>query len=119
VEVDEILLQNPLVSEAVCFGVPDKIYGEEVHAAVVLKQHETNESRRNKRRAEITEYCRTHLVAFKAPKVIYLTEAIPRTATGKIQRKTVAAHFTKLAEAERMKTKVEESISVRTFTSKL
>ncbi|HEY6330623.1 MAG TPA: acyl--CoA ligase, partial [Blastocatellia bacterium] len=36
-EVDEALLQHPCVSEAVCFGIPDRTYGEEVAAAVVLK----------------------------------------------------------------------------------
>jgi acyl-coenzyme A synthetase/AMP-(fatty) acid ligase len=82
-EIDEVLLTHPAVAEAVCFGIADKIYGEEVAAAVVLSGSATE--------AELMAHCRSSLSEFKCPKVIYLVEAIPRTATGKIQRRNVAA----------------------------
>jgi acyl-CoA synthetase (AMP-forming)/AMP-acid ligase II len=82
-EIDEALLTHPAVAEAVCFGVPDVKYGEEVAAAVVLRGEATGE--------ELLAHCRERLAAFKAPKKIYVVTQIPRTATGKIQRRNVAA----------------------------
>lgn len=84
-EVDEALLTHPAVAEAVCFGLPDAKYGEEVAAAVVLQGSATEEA--------IIAHCRERLAAFKAPKKIYIVTQIPRTATGKIQRRVVAAAF--------------------------
>jgi acyl-CoA synthetase (AMP-forming)/AMP-acid ligase II len=84
-EIDEALLTHPAVAEAVCFGVPDAKYGEEVAAAVVL--------RREASETELAAYCRERLSAFKVPKTIYLVTQIPRTATGKVQRRVVAAAF--------------------------
>ena len=85
-EIDEVLLTHPAVAEAVCFGIADRVYGEEVAAAVVLKASATE--------AELTAHCRSSLSDFKCPKTIYIVEAIPRTATGKIQRRNVAAAIT-------------------------
>lgn len=84
-EIDEVLLTHPAVAEAVCFGIPDAKYGEEVAAAVVL--------RRDASEADLTAHCRERLAAFKVPKTIYVVTQIPRTATGKIQRRVVAAAF--------------------------
>jgi acyl-CoA synthetase (AMP-forming)/AMP-acid ligase II len=86
-EVDAALLEHPAVAEAVAFAAPDAKYGEEVHAAVVLKGTATP--------AEIRAHCLQRLADFKVPKVIHVTEAVPRTATGKIQRRHVAGHFLK------------------------
>jgi acyl-CoA synthetase (AMP-forming)/AMP-acid ligase II len=86
-EIDEALLAHPAVAEAVCFGIPDRVYGEEVAAAVVLRSEATE--------AELIAHCRASLADFKCPKVIYIVEAIPRTATGKIQRRNVAAEIIK------------------------
>jgi oxalate---CoA ligase len=84
-EVDAALLEHPAVAEAVCFAAPDAKYGEEVHAAVVLKADASPES--------IQAFCRDRLADFKVPKVVHITQQVPRTATGKIQRRHVAAHF--------------------------
>src|SRR5262245_59609196 len=86
-EIDEALLAHAAVAEACCFGVPDRVYGEEVAAAVVLRSEATE--------AELIEHCRRSLADFKCPKIIYLVDAIPRTATGKIQRRNLAADITK------------------------
>ena len=84
-EIDEVLLAHPAVGEAVCFGVPHKMWGEEVAAAVTLKGTATE--------AELLAFCKEQLAEFKRPKQIHITEAIPRTATGKIQRRVVAQAF--------------------------
>lgn len=84
-EVDAALLEHPAVAEAVSFAAADAKYGEEVHAAVVLKGDATA--------ADIQAFCKARLADFKVPKVIHIADAVPRTATGKIQRRHVAAHF--------------------------
>ncbi len=84
-EVDAVLLQHPSVSEAVCFGVPDVKYGEAVQAAVVLSGSVSEDA--------IRSFCGGHLADFKVPDRVYLVESLPRTATGKIQRRNVAAQF--------------------------
>ena len=82
-EIDEVLLTHPAAGEAVCFGVPHPTWGEEVAAAVVLREPATE--------AELIAYCRDRLSDFKCPKKIYIVDSIPRTATGKVQRLNVAA----------------------------
>ena len=84
-EIDEVLLGHPLVAEAVCFGTPHKTWGEEVAAAVVVREPTTEQ--------ELLAYCKERLADFKRPKQIHVVDAIPRTATGKIQRRVVAQAF--------------------------
>jgi len=86
-EIDEVLLTHPAVDEAVCFGIPDRVYGEAVAAAVVLREGVTE--------ADLIAHCRSSLSDFKCPKTIYIVDSIPRGATGKIQRRNVAAEITK------------------------
>jgi acyl-CoA synthetase (AMP-forming)/AMP-acid ligase II len=84
-EVDAALLAHPGVIEAVAFGVPDEKYGEVVGAALVLRAGVAKE--------DVLAHVREHLAAFKVPSVVYVTDSIPRTATGKVQRRHVAAAF--------------------------
>ena len=81
-EIDEILLSHPSVAEAVAFGIPHSIHGEEPSAAVVLKDSVSQ--------SELIRFCREYLADFKCPRVIHIVDQIPRTATGKIQRRLVA-----------------------------
>jgi len=84
-EIDEVLLAHPAVAEAVCFGVPHRMWGEEVEAAVVVKDAVSE--------TDLIAFCKDRLAEFKRPKQIHITETIPRTATGKIQRGVVAKAF--------------------------
>jgi acyl-CoA synthetase (AMP-forming)/AMP-acid ligase II len=84
-EIDEVLLTHPAVAEAVCFGVPHKTWGEEVAAAVVVKEPVSE--------TDLIAFCKERLAEFKRPKQIHITDTIPRTATGKIQRGAVAQAF--------------------------
>ena len=86
-EIDEVLLSHPEVAEAVCFGVPHPAWGEEVEAAVVLKEGASSSE------ADLIGFCKERLADFKRPKKIHITKTIPRTATGKIQRGNVAKEF--------------------------
>jgi acyl-CoA synthetase (AMP-forming)/AMP-acid ligase II len=83
-EIDEVLLSHPAVAEAVAFGVPHATWGEEVAAAVVLKENQPATE------AELVAFCKERLADFKRPKKFYIIDTIPRTATGKIQRGAVA-----------------------------
>jgi acyl-CoA synthetase (AMP-forming)/AMP-acid ligase II len=84
-EIDDVLLAHPAVAEAVAFGVPHPVWGEVVAAAVVLHEPVAE--------AELLAWCRDRLAGFKCPDQLHVVEAIPRTATGKVQRLTVAARF--------------------------
>ena len=84
-EVDAVLESHPAVAEAVCFGQPDPNWGEVVAAAVVLRSAAD--------RKELLAHCRSHLAEFKVPSQLYIVDSIPRTATGKVQRRFVADAF--------------------------
>ena len=88
-EIDEVLLAHPAVKEAVAFGVPHGTWGEEVAAAVVVDRAVSED--------DLLAYCRERLAEFKRPKQIFITDAIPRTATGKIQRGVVAKAYAQKA----------------------
>jgi acyl-CoA synthetase (AMP-forming)/AMP-acid ligase II len=87
-EIDEVLLAHPAVAEAVCFGVPHGTWGEEVEAAVVLREGASASE------SELLAYCTERFAEYKRPKHIHVTTTIPRTATGKIQRGVVAKSYT-------------------------
>jgi len=84
-EIDEVLLTHPCVAEAVAFGRSHPTWGEEVEVAVVLREPQSE--------SVLLSYCRERLADFKCPKKVHIVETIPRTATGKIQRRAVAAAF--------------------------
>jgi acyl-CoA synthetase (AMP-forming)/AMP-acid ligase II len=84
-EIDAVLRLHPDVREAVAFGMPHKTWGEEVGAAVVLHPEAQATAR------DLIAHCRDRLADFKVPREIFITDVLPRTATGKIQRRHVAA----------------------------
>lgn len=84
-EIDAALLKHPAVAEVATFAAPDDKYGEEVHAAVVLRSAATVE--------ELQTYCREQLADFKVPKVIHVVKELPKGPTGKVQRRNMAAAF--------------------------
>ena len=85
-EIDEVLEAHPAVKEAVSFGVAHATWGEEVCAAVVLSEPVTEK--------ELLAFCRERLADFKVPRHLQIVDAIPKTPTGKIQRRFVAEQFT-------------------------
>jgi oxalate---CoA ligase len=84
-EIDEVLLQHPAVAEAIAFGLPHPSWGEEVAVAVVLKTEATEK--------ELIAFARARLADYKVPRKLFIVAQIPRTATGKIQRRAVAERF--------------------------
>ncbi len=79
-EVDEILMEHPAVHQCVTFGMPHEMLGEEVAAAIVLKQGSEASDQ------ELREFARTKLADFKVPRTIIILAEIPVGATGKLQR---------------------------------
>ncbi len=79
-EVDDVLMDHPAVSQAVTFAMPHASLGEEVAAAVVLRDGA------DAGRREIRDFAATRLAAFKVPRRIVVLDEIPKGATGKLQR---------------------------------
>ena len=79
-EVDEILMDHPAVAQVVCFGMPHPKLGEEVAAAVVLREGQAATER------ELQDFVGSRAADFKVPKRILLMDEIPKGATGKLQR---------------------------------
>ena len=79
-EVDEILMDHPAIAQVVTFGVPHPKLGEDIGAAIVLKEGNTTTP------DEIREFAKTRLADFKIPRTILILEEIPKGATGKLQR---------------------------------
>ena len=84
-EVDEILMDHPAVAQVVTFGIPHDKLGEEVGAAVVLREGKAATER------ELRDFCATRLADFKVPRKIVVLAEIPKGATGKLQRIGLAA----------------------------
>lgn len=87
IEVDAVLLSHPDVAQAVSFGVPDEKYGEEINCAIILREGLKMEEE------DMLKFCKSNLAAFKVPKKVFFANDLPKTATGKIQRRFVAEHF--------------------------
>ncbi|KAI5858197.1 acetyl-CoA synthetase-like protein [Durotheca rogersii] len=84
IELDNVLTRHPSVSEAVSFAIPDDLYGQDIGVAIVLKPGAKLEQ------DDLRKWVLEKLVKFKVPKKVYFTEVMPKTATGKIQRRIVA-----------------------------
>jgi len=86
-EIEAVLIQHPDVQEAVAFGVPDDQWGERVFAAVVLKPGATVTG------DQLVELCKAQLAGSKRPEMVFIVEDFPRTATGKVLRRSMASQF--------------------------
>ena len=87
IELDSVMLSHPKVEEAVSFGVADPMYGQVVQAAVVLKPGQSMSYE------ELAKFMAGKVSKFKIPVKVYFVDKLPKTATGKIQRRIVAAAF--------------------------
>jgi acyl-CoA synthetase (AMP-forming)/AMP-acid ligase II/thioesterase domain-containing protein/acyl carrier protein len=83
-EIEEALLGHPAVAEVAAFAIPHPRLGEDIAAAVVLRDNAPV------RHNEIRDFARARLVSFKVPSRFVFVGAIPRGATGKVQRLDLA-----------------------------
>ncbi|BDF58136.1 AMP-binding protein [Christensenellaceae bacterium] len=79
-EIEEFLYTNPKVRDVQVIGVPDKRYGEEVLACVILKDDETATEE------EMIDFVKNGLSRFKSPRYVRFVDGFPMTASGKIQK---------------------------------
>lgn len=84
-EVDEVLMDHPAVMQVVTFAMPHEKLGEDVAAAVVLREGQSLTER------ELRDFAATRLADFKVPRKILFMAEIPKGATGKLQRIGLAA----------------------------
>jgi acyl-CoA synthetase (AMP-forming)/AMP-acid ligase II len=84
-EVDEVLMDHPAIAQVVTFAMPHDKLGEEVAAAVVLREGMAAME------ADIRAFAATRLADFKVPRKVLILEEIPKGATGKLQRIGLAA----------------------------
>ncbi|MBC2867095.1 AMP-binding protein [Streptomyces mexicanus] len=80
IEVEDVIFRHPGVAEVAVIGVPDDKWGETVKALVVPVEGAAVTE------AEIIAHCKQRLAGYKAPTSVEFRDAIPRTATGKVQK---------------------------------
>jgi acyl-CoA synthetase (AMP-forming)/AMP-acid ligase II/thioesterase domain-containing protein/acyl carrier protein len=111
-EIDEVLCAYPGVVEGVTFAMPHPTLGEEVGAAVVLRQDAQSTER------EIQNFVRERVADFKTPRTVLIVDAIPRGPTGKVQRIGLAERLGvstrgagTASEVDRPQTATEEALA--------
>jgi long-chain acyl-CoA synthetase len=82
-EIEEVLYEHPAVAEAAVIGLPDSTMGEEIGAAVVLKPGTTTSAK------ELRDYVKGQVAAYKYPRHVWIVDALPKGATGKIQKRDI------------------------------
>jgi acyl-CoA synthetase (AMP-forming)/AMP-acid ligase II len=87
-EVENVLAAHPAVAEVAVFGIPSERWGEEVRAAVVLREGSAAEE------AELLAFCRERIGGYKVPKAIdFRVESLPMTGPGKVAKQLLRAEY--------------------------
>ncbi|MFL5331755.1 MAG: AMP-binding protein [Geminicoccaceae bacterium] len=79
-EVEEFLYAHPAIRDVQCFGVPDPRYGEELCAAIILKDGAAADAE------AIRAFCKGKIAHYKIPHYVRFVDAFPTTVTGKVQK---------------------------------
>jgi acyl-CoA synthetase (AMP-forming)/AMP-acid ligase II len=94
IEVEDAVFSHPAVAEVAVIGIPDDKWGEMVTALVVVGEGEQVTEQ------EIIDHCRARIAHYKCPKRVEFRDAIPRTATGKIQKFKLREQFWSASERQ-------------------
>lgn len=86
-EVEAVLRQHPTVADAVVLGLPDPDWGQRPAALIETRAGQSVSA------ADITAFAREHLAGYKVPRRIAFVKALPRTASGKVQRQEARKVF--------------------------
>jgi fatty-acyl-CoA synthase len=86
-EIEEFLFRHPKIQSVQVFGVPDKKYGEEVCAWVVLRPNE------QATQEEIRDFCDGQIAHYKIPRYVRFVDELPMTVTGKVQKFVMRARM--------------------------
>ena len=84
-EIEEVLYEHPDVAEAAVVGLPDPLLGEEVAAAVALKQGATVTV------DELRAHVKAQVAAYKYPRHVWFVDSLPKGPTGKILKREIVA----------------------------
>jgi acyl-CoA synthetase (AMP-forming)/AMP-acid ligase II len=90
-EIEDVLLEHDGVKEAAVIGRPDEVRGEEVHAVVAVTAGTETSA--------LEEHCRARLAPFKVPSSWEVLDELPKTSTGKIDKKPLRARMKSSAPA--------------------
>ena len=88
-EIEEFIYTHDNVSDVQVIGVPDKKYGEEICACIILKEGRTMTTE------EMHDYIMSHMARHKVPKYILFVDSFPMNAAGKIQKFKMREHYAK------------------------
>lgn len=88
-EIEEFLRKNPKVKDVYVVGIPDKKYGEQVLAAVMLKPGERATAE------EFTAFCQGRIARHKIPRYWEFVDSVPMTASGKVQKYKMVEEYSK------------------------
>jgi acyl-CoA synthetase (AMP-forming)/AMP-acid ligase II len=94
IEVEDAVFGHPAVAEVAVIGIPDDKWGEMVTALVVVAEGEQVSEQ------EIIDHCWARIAHYKCPKRVEFRDAIPRTATGKIQKFKLREQFWSASERQ-------------------
>ena len=90
VEVESLLMSHPAVADCTVIGLPDPTWGELVTALIVKVPEATVTEQ------DIVEFCKRKIAGFKVPKkIIWRTETLPRTPTGKVTKYLLVEQYAK------------------------
>ncbi|NBE52957.1 long-chain-fatty-acid--CoA ligase [Streptomyces boluensis] len=82
-EIEEVLYEHPAVAEAAVVGVPHAVHGEETAAVITLR------AGAHAMATEIRDYVKERVAAYKYPRIVTFTDALPKGATGKILKREI------------------------------
>src|SRR5262249_51072715 len=81
IEVEDVIHRHPAVAQCAVIGIPHELWGEAVHAVVVLRPGHTIDE------AALVEHCHQHIASFKCPRSFELRdEALPLSAVNKVNK---------------------------------
>jgi fatty-acyl-CoA synthase len=92
-EIEAVLLSHPAVAEVAVVGIPDRFWGEVVGAVIRTEAGAAGAATTATTEAELTEFARARLAAYKVPVRWLFADAFPLTSTGKVRKDVLSARF--------------------------